>query len=504
MKKIKNITIVGGGSAAWLAATYIQHNFWDLPVTVIDKEVGNPIGVGEATVLTFPHFLRQCGINLPEWFANIDATYKAGIEFPDWKYKGSKIYHPFYLNRSYFDKACTQYDIWAQNQNNDFKTHAMPTYSITKANKLDMHAAFETLAYHIDAGKLVTELQRICSKSVRTIKSDVVNVNRNEQGDIISLDLKNGAKHQSDFYIDCTGFASILKTPKKVDLMSAGRLFTNTAVAGHVPYENFEEECVPYVKCPAVKHGWIWKIPVQSRIGSGMVFNRDITDVEEAKQYFCDHWNGRIQPQDLKVIDWTPYFSENFWENNVVSVGLSGGFIEPLESTGLASMTTGVQKLAEHIPQYAYSQDNIDTYNREMTSWYEDAVDYVSSHYADNEHDSEFWNFVRQTHVKSEKHLFYEDWLKDPQRKFYSNVDSRTLFHPPNWQLWLIQMGYPVSKDLNYINPLEIDFMTHDFLRVEDIRMHTSISHIDAIKSTNMGLDWFQRAINRGDRGNIV
>ena len=97
MKKIKNITIVGGGSAAWLAATYIQHNFWDLPVTVIDKEVGNPIGVGEATVLTFPHFLRQCGINLPEWFANIDATYKAGIEFPDWKYKGSKIYHPFYL-----------------------------------------------------------------------------------------------------------------------------------------------------------------------------------------------------------------------------------------------------------------------------------------------------------------------------------------------------------------------------------------------------------------------
>ena len=86
MKRIKDITIVGGGSAAWLAAVYIQNNFWDLPVTVIDKEVGNPIGVGEATVLTFPHYLRQCGIDLPNWFQNVDATYKAGIDFPHWKH----------------------------------------------------------------------------------------------------------------------------------------------------------------------------------------------------------------------------------------------------------------------------------------------------------------------------------------------------------------------------------------------------------------------------------
>ena len=85
MKQLKNITIVGGGSAAWLAATYIQNNMWDIPVTVIDKEVGNPIGVGEATVLTFPHFLRQCGLNLTQWFKEVDGTYKAGIDFPGWR-----------------------------------------------------------------------------------------------------------------------------------------------------------------------------------------------------------------------------------------------------------------------------------------------------------------------------------------------------------------------------------------------------------------------------------
>ena len=250
MKRLKNITIVGGGSAAWLAATYIQNNFWDIPLTVIDKEVGNPIGVGEATVLTFPYFLRQCGVNLPQWFQNVDGTYKAGIDFPNWVEPGRKIYHPFFVNRSYFDLKCTQYDIWAQKQDLDFREHSLPSYSTTMANKVDVFNAFETLAYHIDAGKLVKELQNICSNTVNVIKSDVVKVNRDLDGYITSLELKNGTTHQSDFYLDCTGFLSLLKDRKKVELIDTGRLFTNAAVAGHVPYEDFEKECTPYVSCP--------------------------------------------------------------------------------------------------------------------------------------------------------------------------------------------------------------------------------------------------------------
>ena len=232
--------------------------------------------------------------------------------------------------------------------------------------------------------------------------------------------------------------------------------------------------------------------------------NKDITDPEEAKRYFCEHWDNRIKPEDLKLIDWVPYYSKNFWEGNVVSIGLSGGFIEPLESTGLASMTTGVEKLMDMIPQYAYTDANVETYNREMEFWYNDAVDFVNSHYADTEWDTPFWNFVKETHVKSEKHLWYEDWLKDPERKFYTPVQSRTLFHPPNWHLWLIQMGYPVSVDLNYLPPQEIEFLMHDFALAEEIRMLTSIRHVDAIESTNLGLDWLQLAQARGDRGLLV
>ena len=125
-------------------------------------------------------------------------------------------------------------------------------------------------------------------------------------------------------------------------------------------------------------------------------------------------------------------------------------------------------------------------------SWYDDAVDFVGSHYADTEWDTAFWNYVKEMHVKSEKHLWYEEWLKDPQRSFYSDVSSNTLFHPQNWQLWLIQMGYPVEKDLNRLSPMQIDFAMSEFKKAEEIRLRTSISHVNAIETTNMGLDWFK------------
>jgi len=505
MKDITSITIVGGGSAAWLAAAYIRNNMWDVPLTVIDKEVGTPIGVGEATVLTFPSFMRECGLSTTDWFKEIDATYKSGINFPGWRKPGNTVWHPFYLNRSYIDKSITHYDVWCDLGKRDtFQEQALPSYTTNMNNKIDIHHAYTTLAYHIDCGKMVKRLQELCQNDITIIKSEVVKVVKDNEGYITELELANGQKHKGDFFIDCTGFASILKKQDRVELLGEGRLFTNTAVAGHVPYEDVEKERVPYVNCPAVDHGWIWKIPTQSRIGSGMVFNRDITDVDTAKQYFSDHWNGRIKPEDMKIIDWHPYYSKNFWEKNVVSIGLSGGFIEPLESTGLASMTEGVKHLANLIPQQWYDEKRIKVYNNYMMDWYDDAVDFINSHYADTEWDTTFWSWVKNTHVKSKKHLYYERWLKDPNRSFYSRVYSQTLFHPPNWQLWLIQMGYPTHSDLNRIPKLELEALQQGFDKDEHIRNIVSMPHSDAIETTNLGVIWYERFMSRHDRDSLV
>ena len=193
MKQIENITIVGGGSAAWLAAAYIRNNMWDVPLTIIDKEVGTPIGVGEATVLTFPSFLRECGLHERDWFTQVDGSYKAGINFPGWKKPGNTVWHPFYLNKSYIDQAITQYDVWADlGKRETFQELALPCYKTTMDNKIDIHHAYTTLAYHIDCGKLVKRLQEICQRDMNIIKSEVVDVIRDDEGYITELKLANG------------------------------------------------------------------------------------------------------------------------------------------------------------------------------------------------------------------------------------------------------------------------------------------------------------------------
>lgn len=492
---INKITIVGGGTAAWLTAAWFGKYFWDREITVIDKEAGKPIGVGEATVLTFADFMNTCGFPIEEWFEACDGTFKNGIVFPDWQKKGRTIWHPFFVNVSHFELECTHFDIWANKfQDRPFNSNGTLLWPISQKNKVDVYNTLDSIAYHVDASKLVLFLQNKCNSLVKLIKSEVVNVNRNEKGDITSLDLNNGTTHEADFFIDCTGFNNILKKPDKVNLIEEGRLFTNTAVCGQIPFEDKEKELMPYARCPAVDHGWIWKIPTQSRIGSGMVFNRDITDIDTAKQYFSDHWNGRIKPEDLRVIDWTPYYSRNFWENNVVSIGLSGGFVEPLESTGIASITDGIQKLAVAVNTNRYDQGDIDLYNQQMMNWYDDVVDFIHSHYADSTWDTPFWNYVKERHKKSEKHLWYEQWLKDPNDTMYSKNATNTIFHPPNWQIWLIQMGYKTASDLRHVSPVEIDRKMFEFLHEEEKRQYTSLDHANAIEATNKGARWRNKA----------
>ena len=202
------------------------------------------------------------------------------------------------------------------------------------------------ITVNINALKLASRLKKYVKNHVTYIESDVVSVNRNEYGDVTSLLLKNGVEHSSDFFIDCTGFKSMLKKPRRMDLIKSGRLFVNTAVAGTVSYENESVEMTPFAICPAVDQGWVWKIPTQGRIGSGLVFNRDITSVEDAKVKFSNYWNGRVNPDDLKVIDWTPYYENNIWDRNVCSIGLSAGFMEPLESTGIGGTIESIKALA--------------------------------------------------------------------------------------------------------------------------------------------------------------
>lgn len=475
------IIIVGGGSSAWLSAAYLLNNVPKVEITVIDKEVGNPVGVGEATILNFGTFMEECGFAKAEWLYELDATLKTGIMFPGWGTTDNEVWHPFQTNVTYLDSSSL--DVWAQHQDLPFKRYATTNYDAATSRLIDFTAPDQRFGYHVDCGKMVVYIQKKIKSFVTCINSAVTEVIKDDEGNINKLVLNNGEEHTADLYIDCTGFISLLKEQKFVDI--TGRLFCDTAIACRIDFEDKTTEMLPYVISEAVEHGWIWKIPTRSRIGSGLVFNRNITPIEEAKQYLADHWNGRVKVEDMKVIDWTPRYCSNMWQGNIVSVGLSAGFIEPLESTGLFLIQMGIKLLAEKIKLSFYDTANINLYNSQMTKYFEDGIDFVGMHYANTERTEPFWQYVKETFKESVLQQHYRMIMLDPNVTFVDackpNLTNNTIFNPINWFIWLAQLGYPVNKSAFHLHPDRIKFLIKVFERNEQVRVLRSIPHKDAL-----------------------
>lgn len=477
-REVNDIVIVGGGTSAWFSAAFLARNL-DVNVTLVDKEVGSPVGVGEGTLLHFDKFLKRCGFPTDAWFDEIDSTFKSGILFPNWGKKDNLVWHPFFLNKEYPEYDSSVYEAWTHSQDKGFQELGA-FYNLSVNNDVDT----ENLNYyasHVDASKLVQWIQKTIKDYITVIKSEMINVNRDNDGYVTSIDLKNGTNVKGDLFIDCTGFRQLLQdNPQKVDLK--GRLFCDTAVAGHVPYENISAERHPYVVSEAVDHGWVWNIPVQTRIGSGLVFNRSITDPEEAKRYFCEYWDNRIKPEDCKLIDWTPYYNKNPWDKNVCAIGLSGGFIEPLESTGIATITAGIYDLAARIRQKFFIEADVNLFNAYMTAVYEDTVDFINMHYAYSDFDTPFWNWVRETHQMSDTHKWYKRLIENGDR--LPNDGKGFFFGGANWLCWLLQTENNIAPTSN------IDSETAEKIITDwESQMFTSeekpatISHKEAIEN---------------------
>ncbi len=442
-----NIVIVGGGSAGWMAAASMLKQVPHAEITLIDKEVPVPLGVGEATLLSFERFMiDDCGFDPKEYRKELDVGLKAGILFKDWGHVGNEIWLPFYfLNYPFIpeeDPPVAMVDAWSNSKNVDFKKLEV-LYQCSMSNIIDKQQLGGGYALHIDCIKLIEYIRNKISNYITFINSEVKKIKTHRNGNISSLILENGERVKGDLFIDCTGFKSILKTEgDRVDI--SDRLYVDTAVAGPIQYEDKEDEFKPYTTTTAVDHGWIWNTPLQSRIGTGLVFNRTITPVDEAKEYFCKFWNNRTTPDKLRVIDWTPYYDKNQWNKNVVSIGLSAGFIEPLESTGLGLIIEGIKSLTKLLGDGFYGQHDIDYFNNRMVLAYEQCIDYVNCHYSKSNIESPFWDYVRKNFVMSKSQEFCIKELSSDNKTIMPGGKG-FIFGNSNWVHWLIQAGYDIN-----------------------------------------------------------
>ena len=458
MKKVNKIVIVGGGSAGWIAASWFSRRWGKMiDVTIIDKYKPERVGVGEATLLSFPSVMQKMGFKVEDWMNRIDATFKAGILFPGWGREDKVIWHPFGFT-SIGENKVPLYDIWTNYQDKYDIKDISPLYQSAINNSIEIDYIADTYAYQIDCGKLVTFLHDNCIKWCNYIQSDLKTVVKVED-EVEKIILEDGSEIKADIFIDCTGWNQLLiGKDNNIDL--SDRLFIDAALAGRVKYENPDKEMHPYTDCQAMEHGWRWRIPTRSRIGTGYCFNKNITSPDEVAQQFSEHWNGRIKPEDMRLLDWKPQMLDKFWKGNVVSIGLSAGFIEPLESTGLAMMIRGCQYLEESLYGCIYNPVfEPDIYNIRMKASFETAVDYVNMHYAYCERKGKFWDYVRLSHEKSGMQILMEDQIQDPNRDTLQTDKISSFFGGTNWHIWLLQLMPEINKK-TYWYPDTVDILS--------------------------------------------
>ena len=475
---VDSICIVGGGTAGWMTAAYALHNLPNISITLVESPNIPTVGVGEATILGFDHFLKECGIPVALWSKACDATIKCGTYFPNWKGDGSNIWQPFYFPVGTSDDGAmgdiVTLALEAGATNEDLETYVSWYNSCIKQNLIPSNTSADGgdvhVGYHLDAIKLANFLSTYLNKKHPKLTHIKQHINNPviDNGNVKKVVLDTGEEITADFFVDCTGFKKLLSNeiPGSDWVDRSHMLFTNAAVASQIDYETDDEPQVPYVTAQATDLGWIWKTPVKDRIGSGLCYNSNLTTKQEAEDHFVQHWGEhRLKTGKFNHVPFEPKYNRKNWRGNCFSVGLASGFIEPLESTGLALLIIGATGLS-NLQKGHYTQDDVDTYNADIESVYEDSMNFVALHYFNNPRQGKFWKHVSENFKETDK---LSELATNYAKTFTPTVEDQffprntEIFAETNWKLWLQTVGIkPATPKIEKQNAINIIKAMHE------------------------------------------
>lgn len=404
---LQNIVVVGGGTAGWMTAAALSH-FLDAAqyrIVLIESEQIGTVGVGEATVPHIRYFNQTLGIDENEFIRETQATYKLGIEFIDWGKLGDSYIHPFGIyGRSINDVSFHHYWLKAKMQGDvrpigDYSLAVAAAYQQKFAYPspdADSLASKYSYAFHIDASRYASYLRSYAEKkAVKRVEGKINGVNQcPDTGVIRSLELETGKIISGDFFIDCTGFrAMLIGQTLNVSYENWSHwLPCDRAIA--VPSEKVSSP-LPYTKATAKAAGWQWRIPLQNRNGNGQVYSSHYLSDEEVADNLLESLDGKPLA-NLNHIRFTTGCRVKTWYKNCVAIGLSSGFLEPLESTSIYLIQMAITKLIEYFPRAPEDIFLAEIFNRDMRLEYERVRDFLVLHYtATKRDDTEFWRYMR-------------------------------------------------------------------------------------------------------------
>ena len=442
--QIDKIVIVGGGSAGWMAAATLIKAFPNKDISVIESKDTPIIGVGESTLGFIKRWTRFIGLDEHDFFAATDASYKLSIKFTDFYKKDSGSFHyPFGspvtndARNPYFDWHLKKY-YYPETPVEDMVRCLFPAAALFEQNKFSDNLSGEFnnfssddgVAYHFDAIKFGNWLKekRCIPFGVKHYANTVIDIKISDDG-IDQLILDDGTILKADLFVDCTGFKSMLlgETLGTEFDSYADMLPNNKAWAVQLPYKNKSIELEGYTNCTARENGWCWNIPLWSRLGTGYVYSDQFVSDEEALEEFKRYLQSdkMIVPRSREEVDLLTFKKINMrvgihkktFVKNVVAIGLSAGFIEPLESNGLFSVHEFLFKLVDILNRKEINQFDRDMYNVSVRNQFDSFAKFVSLHYAlSHRNDTKYWQAIQE---KS-----FSDQSGDPYSPYAIRTDN--------------------------------------------------------------------------------
>jgi len=469
----QHIVIVGGGTAGWMAAAALAR-LTSASVTLVESDAIGTVGVGEATIPQIRLFNRGLGIDEAEFLRETKATFKLGIEFDGWRREGEAYMHAFgTIGHGAGLLPFHQYWLRARAEG---KAEPLGRYSLNeraaRALKMQMWPAKPgqpvpdmPWAYHFDAALYAAYLRRHAEHHGATrIEGTVGAVDRDgESGDIASITLESGEKVAGDFFIDCTGFRALLIEQE----LGAGFedwshwLPCNRAVA--VPCAT-KGDFTPYTRATARRAGWQWRIPLQHRIGNGLVYCSDDLSDDEAEAMLLAHLDGDPLAEPNRV-RFTTGMRRRQWVGNCLALGLSAGFMEPLESTSIHLMQSSIARFLQLLPSGRPAPALVEEFNRQAAFEWRAIRDFLILHYRANGREGEpFWDRCREMTVPDTLAAKIEQF----RASGYIHREHEELFTEPGWLQVFVGQGvlpeahHPLADDMP---PVDLERMLGDIER---------------------------------------
>ena len=400
--------VVGGGTAGWLTALYLKKNIAYSNVTVIASSEIGILGAGEGTNWDFIKFLKDIDVPVDGVIKHARGTFKNGIKFTNWNGDGEHYYHPFQDHlgkesdptKNKFDPIPFYLHKLADNKNfNDLQF----TSIISEDNRVkyvnDTQEELGLSALHFDANLLAQYLQDIgIERGIRLIDDEVTEIITNKKGDISELKLKSGEVCETTFVFDCSGFKRLIignfYKSEWIDYQDS--LPVNRAIPFFIEHD--DKEIPPYTEAIAMKYGWMWKIPVQGRFGCGYVFDSRVVSDDDIKQEIAEYLG--VEPAFPRVFDFKPGVYKDTWINNCIAIGLSSGFVEPLEATSIQVSTFALRSFSLRINDMIRNRKIASAeFNQEVKQINDHILSFLHFHYLSKRNDTDFWKSFADNNV---------------------------------------------------------------------------------------------------------